>query len=178
MSDILNDVVLGSTVDELGDDEYDQNELNEDLLNNHDKKTLINNIGKRMSKPYIMNLIESLDKTDIKYFDILLNEISREYSLNFCKLFEDKLFDIGNYVDEILKFIIYLKIKLILDIEDFTILNSTRLNKTTTREEFEIYLNKDNAPELIKLCIKFIDGESYKKFIDKIFLEAMEDYIE
>lgn len=168
---LTDSIKLGILTDEL-DSDIPQNEVNEELLKNYDRNELYDSIEYRISQPYLTFLLQSTDKFDESYWDIILDRIAQIYSLNIAKIYEDGILSTKNISLESIKFLAYIKVRLIYHIEN------NKVNKNITTEELLHFLEKDEAPEIMIMCIKYIDEDSYKKFIDRIFAEVKMNYME
>lgn len=168
---ILNDVNMGRTVDPITS-EVGQDEVNNVLLVEHDRRELIESIHYRLSQPYLSFLLQSTNKNDIKYWNVILDEIAKVYSLNIVKIYADGILSTNNISIESIKFLAYLKVRLIYHVEN------KKIEKTISKEDLLIFLENDKAPEIMTTCIKYIDQESYMKFIDRIFLEVKMNFFE
>lgn len=168
---LLEQPFLGHITDPE-DSEIDQTEVNEDLLKEHDGIELIRSINLRLSEPMLKFLTLNLDKNDIGYFTILLNNIIKTYHLNYLKLYKEVFLEKDEYIKSIIYIIKFIKIKLI------NLIEIKQLSKDISREELEKFLMIENAPKLLIDCIKYIDSDNYKKFINRIFMESKLDFIE
>lgn len=168
---LLNQPYLGHITDPL-DSEVPQDELNEELLREFDSLELLRSMNMRISEPMIKYLLDHIDKNDIGFFTQLLNLLAKTYSLNYLKLYKERFLDKNDYVKSIIYITIFIKIKLI------SLIETKRIEKDISREELEKFLTIEDAPPLFIECIKYIDLESYKKFIAKIFLEEKLSFIE
>lgn len=168
---LLEQPFLGYITDPQNSD-VDQTEINEELLKEHDSIELIRSMDFRISEPMFSFLISNLNKNDIGYFTVLLSKIIKTYHLNYLKLYKEVILEKDEYVKNILKLIIYIKINLI------NLIETKQLDKDITREELEKFLIIQNAPKLFIDCIKYIDHISYKKFINQLFIEVTRDFIE
>lgn len=168
---ILDSEYLGTTVDEL-DSDIEQSDLNVDLLVNYDREQVFECIKNRISFSYLEFILNSVEVNDIKYWIEILNECARVYSLNYLKMYSETVETKEKLGIEVIKFLLFLKIKLIdlverkeIDIKDMT------------RDNLENYLIIIKAPVILVDAIRYIDGESYKKFIKRIILETKLDFM-
>lgn len=168
---LLNQPYLGHITDPL-DSEVPQDELNGELLAEFDAIELLRSIHMRISEPMIKYLLDHIDKNDIGFFTQLLNTIAKVYSLNYLKLYKERFIEKNDYVKSIIYITIFIKIKLI------NLIETKRIEKDISREELEKFLIIEDAPSLLIECIKYIDAESYKKFINRIFIEEKLGFIE
>lgn len=174
---LFDDNYLGSTVDEV-DSNYSQTDLNNMLLIDHDRRAITECLKFRISKPNLEFLLNSVDLNDNLFYKNILNEISSVYSLHLAKIYADGILSTKSIANETIRFLFYLKIKLINNIEKTIQLNDIIINRDISRDKFEEYLKLDNAPEIMNMCIKYMDKENYKKFINRINLEASMVYMD
>lgn len=168
---LLEKPFLGNLVD-TEDSDQDQSDYNAYLLKETDRFDLIYSINKRISESLLKFFIDKLDLNDIEYFNIILNQIAKSYKLNYLKLYKYNLNKKSEFIQNIILLLIYLKITLM------NIIELKKINKNITRDEFEDFLNKNNAPILFIESIKFIDKYNYEKFINRIFNEVEYDFFE
>lgn len=171
MGNLMDDSYLGNLVD-LIDSEEDQSILNIDLLYDHDRVQLINSCKYRINTSYLNFLIESCDLNDIEYWKIVLSEYINEYNLNPAKLYIDNNIDNKNLTSQIIEFIIYLKIRFV------SLIEKRKIDKNITRDNLENYLRITEAPDIFIYSIQYIDKDSYKKFIKRIFDEINYSFME
>ncbi len=174
---LTDDVNLGEVTDEI-DSDYSQTDLNNQLLIFHDRREIFESLEHRISKPYLEFLLQSVNIKDHDYWQALLQEISRIYSLNIGKIYADGILSTQDFDSEIVRLLIYLKIKLINNIELKKDMDGIIIDRNISRDDFEKYVEFDNAPEVMRICIKYIDGDSFKKFISRLFLELTLNFME
>lgn len=150
----------------------DQSDLNEALLFESDRIDLIVSISNRISEPFLKFLLDKTDKDDIEYWGIILTELSSVYSLTYAKIYKNFILSKTEFIKDIIHSLLYIKINLI------NLIEQGKINKNITRDEFEEFLSKSNSSKLIKECIKYIDSESYTKFIHRLFYEVTLDFME
>lgn len=162
---------LGHVVDSL-DGDQEQTDLNETLLFENDQIEFIRSFNSRVSEPLLQYYIDHLDMDNLDYFVLVLNNLSKIYSLNYLKLYKYEIKDKESYIKNIIYTIIFIKIKLIYLIE------IQKIEKDITRDEFEKFIMIEHAPDLLLECIKYIDADSYKKFITRLFNEVKMEFME
>jgi len=84
---LLDQPFLGH-INDPEESDYSQIDLNEDLLKEHDSIELIRSISLRISESMLKFLLSNVDKNDIEFFTILLNRMTKVYSLNYLKLYK------------------------------------------------------------------------------------------
>lgn len=174
---LFDDMHLGQTVDEV-ESNYSQTDLNNMLLIEHDRRAILESLKYKISRPNLEFLLNSIDLNDNLFYKNLLNEIASVYSLHIAKIYADGILSTKSISSETLKFLFYLKIKLINNIDKSIQLNDIIINRDITRDKFEEYLKLDNAPEIMNMCIKYMDKENYKRFINRINLESSMTYMD
>jgi hypothetical protein len=168
-----NDLHLGILTDSLNS-EIPQEELNEDLLKEHNQYILLNSIKNRLSSYYLSYLLEEVSKTDSILWDNILEELIRVYSLNYLKIKHD-IFVYESYLEkikDIITLLIYIKIRLIRHIDN------GKFKESIKHDKFLDLLIEDKAPNTLVELIKYSDNESYKKFVSRLFLEQKLDFMD
>lgn len=171
----MNDeeLLLGRLVDELEGDSDIQDEVNEESLKLYDEARLIRCIKHHVSNATINYYLDNIEEDNEDYWARILNEMARHYQLNPLKMFVSQSFRISNYIEHVKKLLKYIKTNVMnMFIEGI-------INEETDRNSFEEILEgDDDAPLLMKWVIKFIDKESYIKFISILVSEYDEELIE
>lgn len=160
-------LLLGREVDPSSHPETTQEDLNAESLMLYDQELLIRYVGKHVGMMALKEQIESLEECDEEFWFRVFKKIIRTYSLNPLKndLASVSDLDMKSNTIGILKDI---KIRLLDDIlED-------KIKKDITREELEKYVIDNDYTKKFQWVIKYIDLESYEKFIKKIFKEFIE----
>ncbi len=172
--DLSDDINLGRLTDELDADE-EQSDLNIELIEDHNKLEILNGIENKISRYYLEYLIENIGNMDYDFWTkIIFKKIIKVYSLNTLKLFIDRVLWNDDLLNQSLKLLFFLKVDLVGKIDNHEI----GFDKTIDREEFENYLIENKAPKIFIDCIHYIDGESYSKFMNRLFLEKEMEFIE
>lgn len=162
---------LGHIVDPEESD-YEQTAMNEDLLFEHDQIEFLRSFNLRISDPMLKYYLDHIDMSNTDYFTLVLNSLAKTYSLNYLKLENYNINDRNEYIKGIIQTIRFIKIKMI------SLVEIKKIDKDISREEMEQFLHIESAPKLLTNCIKYIDAESYKKFVSRLFVEVKQEFIE
>lgn len=168
---ILDSEYMGTTVDEL-DSDIEQSELNLDLLVNYDRSQVFECIKNRISFSNLEYILGSVEINDNNFWIGILDEAARVYSLNYLKMYSEDAETKDKLGVEVIKFLLFIKIKLI-DLVERKEIDIINMN----RENLENYLIITKAPDILVNAIRYIDGESYKKFIKRIVIETKLDFM-
>jgi len=157
-------LILGRMVDPTEYPGDSQEDLNEELLMFFDQVMLLKYVSKRVGSIGFLELIDSLRECDYEFWYRAYIQLIKVYSLNPLKT------DIANcaalgLIEDTINILTDIKVKLINDILE------GRVNKEVTRDEFEIFLRDNNYCYKLQWVIKYIDKESFAKFVKRIFYE-------
>ena len=164
--------ILGKLSDEIESD-IPQVDIDTENLSNFNSVKFLEMFRKRINMEHFKYLVDIPDFNDLKYIEKVISTIIKEYSLNYLRFYLDtEKYDINKLTNELIKSIIYLKINLVKYIE------TDQIDKEIKYEDLVKFLEDTKAPKLFLDCIKYIDKESYIKFINRIFLEIKLEYLE
>jgi len=157
-------LILGRMVDQTEYPGDSQEDLNAELLMFFDQVMLLKYISKRVGSIGFLELIESLRDCEYEFWYRAYIQIIKVYSLNPLKTDISNCTTLG-LVENTINMLSDIKVKLMNDILE------GRINKTITREEFETLLHENNYCYKLQWVFKYIDKESFNKFIKRIFYE-------
>ena len=169
MYSIFDDPNMGELVDEITSDES-QEDLNIEKLYKHYMRSILFMISKRCSYYEISSAFDEIGIGEPEFWFETLKEIIIVYSLNPLKNYLYPGFKIQLDIEKDIKdLILFLKGTLIRKMES----KELDIKLFTDIETFKnIVLSIEECPKLLEISMEYIDDDSYKKFIKKIYEES------
>jgi hypothetical protein len=157
----LDDSILFRLADPSEDET--QEDVNEKSLLQHDKAELLSLIANPDISKYELDFYyEIIDDSDNEYWNYVLMEIIKVYSLNTLKMFSDNSITTEARANEIKKLLKYLKVRLPEMIADKTYPLNDRILSIKKLEE-------NDAPKMLIFAIETISTQDYEKFCNYIY---------
>ena len=173
---LFDDEIFGLTVDENDDEEVSHDEIGKLMLDTHEQNQFLKLLDKRVTPSLVKYYLKELDKEDEDdetFWEKIFRRLVNTFALFNLRLFltETRITSFEKHVKDLVK---DLKINIPQDIVE------RKITKEISRDDLEDLLIADKKyGTLLKWSIKFIDQESYKRFIMQIIkISKMEFYSE
>lgn len=186
--------LMGRLIDEMGEDDITQEQLNEMKIREADALTFLNNISKRLSK-YSLNYYIDEFKVDEKLLEedpesyyqedfrkrdfwlLVLRKIIKNYKLTCLSLFLHKMFDMSDLPNQIIQLLTFIKLDIIEKCSGEKEDKIIDLEKDIKTPEDMLTYNSD-APILFKWAMKYITEDDFLSFVDIVKKEMRSEYFE
>jgi len=162
-----DDPVLGTLVDPKEYPGDSQEDLNAEILMVHDQNLLLSYLKRHLAIPVLDDILVDLRECDDLYWEKVLRRMIVEYFLTPLKMYltETKIPNFSHHVQMLIK---CLKISFMEKILEKII------TPDMSRDDLEKIIIEQFESALLIWVIKFIDRESYSRFMIRIFSEYNE----
>jgi len=159
---LFDDRIFGLTIDENDDTGISQEDLSEVILASYERNQLLRLCDKRVTPSLVKYYINEIDNEDEIFWEKMLRRLVNVYFLFNLRLFLTEI-RISSFEEHVIDFVKDIKINIPQDIVE------RKITKDTTRDELEDLLMGDKKYKtFLKWSIKFIDRESYERFLKQI----------